>query len=412
MATVNFMYRSNKEKAYLTVRLLHREDKKDLTFGAKTEIFVSMDFWKKYIKENPRLKDIDLITQQQQIKNECTKLTTYILSNTNSVNLNSVSNEWFKDLINQYYNPKKEIIIPTDLTSYIDYYLNARKHDLKPTSIGKMRTIQGKLKAFEIDRKQVIYFNEINESFKNEFVEYYNIRNYAKNTIQRELSFIKTICYHARYNGIDVNIQLDSLRVEKEKAEKIFLNTAELELIQNLELEHDYLDNARDWLIISCYTGQRISDFLKFNKEMIRKEDGVFLLEFTQKKTNKIMTIPLAEKVLNLLKKRNGEFPRQISDQRYNEYIKEVCQIAGIKESTYGGKQLVTKDGTRKVMGHYPKWELVSSHIGRRSFATNYYGKAPTSFLIYVTGHCSEVMFLAYIGKSNKDFAKEFANYL
>ena len=44
-------------------------------------------------------------------------------------------------------------------------------------------------------------------------------------------------------------------------------------------------------------------------------------------------------------------------------------------------------------------------------FATNHYGKIPTSYLIYVAGHSSEEMFLNYIGKSNKDIALELTKY-
>jgi hypothetical protein len=54
---------------------------------------------------------------------------------------------------------------------------------------------------------------------------------------------------------------------------------------------------------------------------------------------------------------------------------------------------------------------LVSSHIGRRSFATNNYGRIPTSLLINVTGHSTEGMFLEYIGKSNTEKAIQLAEY-
>ena len=83
-----------------------------------------------------------------------------------------------------------------------------------------------------------------------------------------------------------------------------------------------------DWLIISCYTGQRVSDFMRFTKEQIRIEEGKHLIEFTQKKTGKNMTVPLHHKVLKILEKRNGEFPRPISSQKYNDYIKKVCAKA------------------------------------------------------------------------------------
>ena len=87
---------------------------------------------------------------------------------------------------------------------------------------------------------------------------------------------------------------------------------------------------------------------------------------------------------------------------------------AGINELVRGSRKEETEEGSgiyRKRDGEFKKFELVTSHIGRRSFATNYYGKIPTSFLIYVTGHSTEAMFLNYIGKSNKDIALELTNY-
>ena len=65
----------------------------------------------------------------------------------------------------------------------------------------------------------------------------------------------------------------------------------------------------------------------------------------------------------------------------------------------------------RKVEGIYPKWQLVTSHIGRRSFATNNYGKIPTALLIGVTGHSTESMFLEYIGKTDTQKAMALAEY-
>ncbi len=232
--------------------------------------------------------------------------------------------------------------------------------------------------------------------------------------MQRELVMIKTFCKHARYLGLEVHPQMDGLRLDREKVKSVYLTFEELEQIEQTTDLPDYLENAKDWLIISCYLGQRVSDFLRFTSEMIRYEDGKPLLEFTQQKTNKIMTIPVHKKVIELLEKRNGQFPRQISDVNYNLYIKEVCQKAGLTYQVKGSKKVETEPESkkyRKETGMYEKWELVSSHIGRRSFATNFYGSIPTTFLIYITGHSTEQMFLSYIGKSNKDLAKEMFKY-
>ena len=126
------------------------------------------------------------------------------------------------------------------------------------------------------------------------------------------------------------------------------------------------------------------------------------------------MTIPVHPKVKEILDKRNGEFPYMISDQKYNDYIKTVCELAEINQMVQGSKMMETSPNSgvfRKESKMYKKCELVTSHIGRRSFATNFYGKIPTTYLINVTGHSTETMFLSYIGKSNKDLALEIANY-
>jgi len=415
MASVNFLYRSTKEKSNLNLRLLFRNNGKDYVFGAKTNIEISKYYWSKQHKK--KSKDIDITNKQTDINNELNKIENYVLNAFNSVSIETINKEWLQTQIDYYYNPpKQEKSIPTDLINYIDFYINYRKHQLKSASVKKFNVIKNKIIRFEKYRKKQILIKEVNDSFKNEFVIYCKNEIYSQNTIQRELAIIKTFCKHARFLGIETHPQLDSLRLDKAKVEKIYLTFEDLTKIENISKNQltDSLDNAKDWLIISCYSGQRISDFMRFTDEQIRKEDGEYLLEFTQKKTNKLTTIPLHPKVLEILQKRNGKFPYEISDQKYNDYIKEVCKIAELNQLIFGSKNAETEPNSkvfRKKSGTYKKWELVTSHIGRRSFATNFYGKIPTTFLINMTNHSSEAMFLNYIGKSNKDLAKETFKY-
>ena len=415
MASVNFLYRSTKEKSNLNLRLLFRNNGKDYVFGAKTNIEISKYYWSKQHKK--KSKDIDITNKQTDINNELNKIENYVLNAFNSVSIETINKEWLQTQIDYYYNPpKQEKSIPTDLINYIDFYINYRKHELKNASVKKFNVIKNKIIRFEKYRKKQILIKEVNDSFKNEFVIYCKNEIYSQNTIQRELAIIKTFCKHARFLGIETHPQLDSLRLDKAKVEKIYLTFEDLTKIENISKNQltDSLDNAKDWLIISCYTGQRVSDFMRFTDEQIRIEKGKHLIEFTQKKTGKNMTVPLHNKVLEILKKRKGKFPYKISDQKYNDFIKTVCELAKINESIKGSKLLETKKGSktfRKQSGTFKKYELVTSHIGRRSFATNFYGTIPTTFLIYITGHSTESMFLNYIGKSNKDLALEITKY-
>lgn len=120
-------------------------------------------------------------------------------------------------------------------------------------------------------------------------------------------------------------------------------------------------------------------------------------------------------KVKEILNKRGGQFPPrpavklESAKTLFNRWIKKVCKTAGLTEQIQGAK--VNPDTNRKESGVFEKWELVTSHICRRSFATNYYGEMPTALIMNVTGHSTEKEFLNYIGKTNIDYAEQMAKY-
>ena len=118
--------------------------------------------------------------------------------------------------------------------------------------------------------------------------------------------------------------------------------------------------------------------------------------------------IPMHPQVKEILEKRNG-FPERISDQKFNLYIKEVCEEAKINAMTEGSK--INPKTKRKEKGLYPKYELVSSHICRRSFASNLYGKLPNLVIMGITGHQTEAQFLKYIKITPKENAKKLMEF-
>lgn len=418
MATVNFLYRSKRPESFLTLRLLFRNEQ-DYVIGGKTKLKVSKEYWETTHKKNLKdIRDVEKRKTYNEVNSELTALQDFVIKEFDASNIELINKEWLNGALDKFYNSKNgtERGIPNDLISYIDFYIDYRKNELDTKAIRRITVTKNKMERLQKYLGKTILIKEINEDFKNAFQEFSKKEQYSQNTQQRELVLIKTICFHARYLGLETHYQLDKLMLKKQSINHIYLTFEEIEAIKNVELQHDHLDNARDWLLISCYTGQRVSDFMRFTKDMIRIEDGKHLLEFKQQKTQKLMTIPFSREAREILSKRNGEFPRPISDQKYNDYIKDVCQLAGFHEKVEGKRRVnIAPEGEKKtyrdIVGEYEKWELVSSHIGRRSFATNYYGKVPTSYLINITGHSSERTFLNYIKKSNKDIALDAYQY-
>lgn len=409
MASINLLLQSKKNLAVIYVRL---RDGRTLDIKAKTNYHIDPANWDEDEQRPTKkaLKDIhfaNLETDLATLKNDLLK------EYNKSKGVKVVDTQWLKDFINP---PQEEEKHPDKLVDYIDTFIEFKRGDVKSSTITKCNVIKHLLQRYQKHTKSVLYIRDIDAKFKMDFEKYCISVGYALNTTARNIRFIKTICRHAKANGVETHYQLDSIKAKYYKVDNIYLTTKEIEAIEKIKTKDltEGLENARDWLLISCYCGQRVSDFLRFDKSMIRYEKNKTgelkpLIEFTQVKTDKIMTIPLHSKIIEILKKYDGDFPRKISDQKYNEHIKKVCQVAKINVLTQGVK--FNHETKKKEDKLYEKWELVSSHIGRRSFATNNYGIIPTSFLMYITGHTTEAMFLTYIGKSNKDIAMELTNY-
>jgi integrase len=409
MASIYLLLQSKKSPAVIYIRL---RDGRNTDIKAKTNYHIDPKDWDDAEQRPTKraVKDIDIAnldTDLVTLKNDLLK------QYNKSKGIKLIDAQWLKDFINP---PQEEIKHPDKLVDYIDTFIEFKKSDVKSSTVTKCNVIKHLLMRYEKETKTTLYIRDIDAKFKMDFEKYCIKVGYAPNTTSRNIRFIKTFCRHAKANGVETHYQLDSIKAKYYKVENIYLDENEISAIEKTESKKltEGLENARDWLLISCYCGQRVSDFLRFDKSMIRYEKNKAgelkpLIEFTQVKTEKIMTIPLHKKIIEIMKKYDGNFPRKISDQKYNEHIKKVCEAAEIDEPTNG--TLFDHKTKTKITKDYPKHKLVSSHIGRRSFASNNYGKIPTSFLMYITGHTTEAMFLTYIGKSNKDIAMELTNY-
>ncbi len=410
MATIKFLLKSNKNPASIYVRV---RQGRAVDVYANTKLLIDPKDW------NPKGKVRN--AKNEDLKSLNSRLDTLSASITKALNEADegqiIDIKFIKEILfPNSLEPQNSKSAPAFLVEYFDSYIeeirdkiHLKKKGATESTAKKYHVIRGLLAGLQASRGRKISIAEVGPEFISQFEQYLSKQGYSNNTIGRSIKFIKTVCRHAHKNGVKTSERLTEVKGYFSRALNIHLDFNELDKISRIKLDKDYLDNARDWLIISCYTGQRVSDFMRFTKEMIRVEKGKHLIEFSQVKTDKKMVLPIHKKVLEVLNKRDGEFPRPLSDQKYNLYIKEVCKIAGINDKVEGAK--MDPETKRKGAGIYEKWELVSSHIGRRSFSSNFYGSIPTALLIHATGHSTEKMFLDYVGKDDSHKAMQLAEY-
>ncbi|MDN3691178.1 phage integrase SAM-like domain-containing protein [Chryseobacterium tructae] len=333
--------------------------------------------------------------------------------------------EWLKSIIEPKSSEDEKVSYSDDVVSFIDIYISLKKDSITESTVKKANVVKQLLQRYTDSKSNKTFrnlkFKDLDNNFRIDFEKYCQNEMYKISNTYKNLKFLKMVCNVAVSFDIEVHKHVKNWKFEVEKVTKndpksIYLTFGELDKIEQTEMPNDHLDNARDWLLIACYTGQRVSDYLKFTSSMIVEDtEGQKYLEFIQQKTNAKMKIPLLKKVQEILDKRAGEFPRRISDVKFNLYIKDVCKTAGIDDVIYNGKVLtIEREGkpkiTRKVFAEFPKHELVTSHIGRKSFASNFYGIIATTYLLNFTGHATERQLLAYINKTETEKAKATAN--
>lgn len=253
-------------------------------------------------------------------------------------------------------------------------------------------------------RKKDFLFKDLDQNFYDAFVEYLQGLGFTANSVGKHIRILKLMLNEATKLGFNTSTDYTAFYVFNEEVDTIYITEEELSILKETDLTSSpYLDRVRDWFLLLAWTGCRFSDLEKIGKTDIK--DG--FITFRQQKTNTKVTIPLHPVVSEILQKYEYQLPAPISNQRFNEYIKEVAKRAKIdnKEAvtrTIGGKlQTITQ----------PKYELISSHTGRRSFCTNMYKRGlPTLMIMSISGHKTEKSFLKYIKVKQEEHAQMMAN--
>ncbi|MCP9765199.1 hypothetical protein [Lacihabitans soyangensis] len=405
MATVQFLIQSDKNPSPIYLRLRNGRNA-DIKF--KTSYSISPNDWSKSKKQPKNIKDANGKSLMSELFSIRSKIITEL---NNSKRTIIITKEWIEKVIST-----PEVILAKDQDHYLqncfDVYHDEKKtnSETKLSLLKKTKSVQALVKRYETKKRRKFLLLDVDVNWMSDFEKFLRSENYKQSYIFRNVKFIKMVGKYFKDLGYSTSTNFDSIKSKDKKAFKTYLNEDELRLIEEAPMPTESLENARDWLVISCHLGQRVSDLMRCSKKRIVMNGNKMLVDIRQKKTDQAVMVGVFEKVKEYLAKRDGDFPRPISDQRYNEYIKEVCKIAGLTHIEEG--TLYDATTKRGIDGFYEKWQLVTSHVGRRSFATNYYGKVPIALLLVQTGHTTERAFLDYIGKGSIDKTSELLDYM
>lgn len=178
---------------------------------------------------------------------------------------------------------------------------------------------------------------------------------------------LKTVIAWAEKRDYQVHQSYKSWEIIKREYDPISLTMDELNRIEGLSLS-SHLDIARDYLVLECRTGQRISDLKRFDRSDIHGDEWTFKQKKGARLNQNQVTLPFvgyAAPALLILQKYNYQLPK-ISEQKLNKHIKTVCQKAGIDHEIY----IERYAGSRKIRIPGKKYDFISTHTGRKTFVT------------------------------------------
>lgn len=422
MATTNLLLKGSKNPSNIYVRFTNT---RAIDFMVPTGIFINPAH---FDKKNQKIRNLIEIPNRDEINSKLSKLKIHILDEYNFGYMNGIITDknWLNETVNKFFNrPKGEDKKKNSdhliyLSSFATWWLDtkAEKFKVKADKYMDERTKAHytilKNLIIEFEGKNKIQLRNITEEIMDNFAEFLSEKKYAKATAARMISRLKFFCARAEAENIEVNKNYKKrvfVAEEEVDYKHPYLNEDEINVIFKKDLSHDEsLSNIRDNFIIGLRTGLRVSDFLTRLSTENLSED---FIEIRTLKTKTWVSVPLHNQVKSILQKRGGLLPPKVSEQEFNRQVKILAQICDIDYEMLGAIIEVDEKTKikRKKIGMYKKYLLISSHICRRSFATNLFGKIPNSTICALGGWKTEDMMLKYIKQTSRESAMILKNH-
>jgi integrase len=248
----------------------------------------------------------------------------------------------------------------------------------------------------------------------NAFIHFLREKNLHNVTIAKQIGFFKWFLRWTVKKGYNTHTQFSAFKPKLKTTQKkvIFLTWEELTQIRKYEIPQpkNYLERVRDVFLFCCFTGLRYSDVCNLKRSDIKNNH----IEITTVKTGDSLIIELNNHSKEILEKykdipfeKNKVLP-VISNQKMNDYIRELAELAGINEPV---RETYYK-GNKRIDEVTPKYALLASHAGRRTFICNALSLGiPANVVMKWTGHSDYTAMKPYIDIADRIKANEMGKF-
>lgn len=234
-------------------------------------------------------------------------------------------------------------------------------------------------------------------------------------TIAKQFGYLGWFLNWAVKKGVNNNMAYKTFAPALKQTQKkvIYLDDDEMARLEEVDLmpaNRRHLERIRDIFLFQCYSGLRYSDAENLRWADIKDD----VMTITTIKTNDTISIELNAHTRALLSKYKvfsfpgGKVFPAPTNQEANRYLKELCRLAGINEPV----TIVTYKGKERIDEVHPKYDLIGTHAGRRTFIVHALSLGISPYIVTRwTGHSSLAAmkpYMAIVDSAKADAMKLF----
>jgi integrase len=266
--------------------------------------------------------------------------------------------------------------------------------DKKSGTVKKLETNKKHLINFAKQARLSLDFEIIDDIFFNKYTQYFQTQlKHTNGTIAKNIKILKWFLNWASKFGYNKNFAYKSFSVKYQEPEIIILTEAELTTLFELEVGSECLRQVRDVFCFCCYTALRYSDVKNLKKTDI-DDDYINITSVKTKSHVSIPLLPQSEDILARYKNLLGTRALPvISNQKMNDYLKDLAKLAKLNRPI----SKVRYRGSQRIETVAPLHEVLTTHMGRKTFVSLMFRKGVDSELIRsISNHKSISSFARY----------------
>lgn len=264
---------------------------------------------------------------------------------------------------------KKSIIsIETSFNQAFDEWLEYSEQNTAHDTYRHRKSLRKYYNDFQNEENYIITFGNIDLKLFDKLKKYgINKRKYVNNTFAKNIKTLKTFLAWSAERGYYSGTEHHKFKVAEKDITPITLTLDEFKSLYNFEFTKEKHKKVRDIFCFGCLTGLRYSDLQQLRREHIRGNLNYIIK--TMQKVKEPVQIPLVDLSRKIIERYREQpifiLPR-MSNQKFNDYLKEICELAEINAPV----NIDIFRGNKFYQETKPKYKVVTAHVARKTFIT------------------------------------------